>query len=154
MTRTHKTEVGGMEVYHDKPKHKMRWSLILLGLFIIFVGCTIIGYIGGTVKQGTCRNEECFINLSNQCMKADLLLDHGFGTIAYHSENCMFQKSIIKITDPDSQELKPLLEGKTMNCTYEKGDFDEDWVYSMTAGIEKCDGELVTNTAKLMILVE
>ncbi|MFH1064854.1 MAG: hypothetical protein V1729_07250 [Candidatus Woesearchaeota archaeon] len=150
----HKQESHEQEIAPEKPKRKIHLGLLILGLFIIFVGCTIIGYFGGTVKLGTCQNEICFINASDQCLVADLRLQEDFGIVKYHSENCTFQKTIEQVTDPDSQDLKPVLEGKTMNCTYEKDDFDAQWVYSLTSGIEKCKGELVTTIAQLILLAE
>lgn len=150
-----------LEVYHDKhpekPKRKARWGLVLFGFLIIFVGVVLIGYMGGVKKAAQadlgCKTIDCFVSAAEECQTADINVQEDFGIIWYHTENCTLTKTIKEITDPDSQELKPALEGKSMTCSYIQDDLHKEWIESLTAGTELCEGELVIALTKLTLLL-
>ncbi|MDA1196855.1 MAG: hypothetical protein O2779_02740 [Nanoarchaeota archaeon] len=77
-------------------------------------------------------------------------LEEEIGVVQYTaSEDCIFTKTIVSLED--SQEMKELLEGKTLTCSYEVNDFDERGVNSLIGGIELCGGELKDILGQLLI---
>jgi hypothetical protein len=116
----------------------------MIGLFLLIVAC-------GTkpeVKTFVCDSEECFIEKANNCEDVTLNATEEYGTLAYSSKNCTFTKTLLSTTG--EEEIRKLIEGKSLSCTYEQGKFDQRWISSIVFGIEYCDGELKDRIVDLM----
>jgi len=99
-----------------------------------------------------CSDKDCFISAANDCQALNLIVAEDFGTIEYSSSaGCVFTKTLVNLNDNETQEMKNLLQGKSMTCAYEKGKFDSRLVTSLIYGMENCQGELKDDLGKLIV---
>lgn len=116
---------------------------------------TIIGllFIAGCIPQhpdpyyaqntASCTTKDCFISAANDCNDLTMTLTEKAGVIQYSSsKDCTFTKTMISLDAKETQEMKTLLEGKSLTCRYERGKFDRKWVNSLLLGTENCEGQL------------
>ena len=90
-----------------------------------------------------CTTKECFTASANDCKDSTLTFTEDAGVIRYSSsKDCVFTKTLVSLNVNESQEMKNLLQGKSLTCNYEKGIFDQRWVTSLIFGTESCEGEL------------
>jgi hypothetical protein len=105
-----------------------------------------------TPEAPSCGTKDCFIAAANDCGAMELTLTEEAGTFTYSSSaDCVFTKTMVTPDPAETQEMKSLLQGKSMTCRYEKGKFDERWVTSLLFGSEKCEGELKDTLARLLV---
>ena len=117
---------------------------------VIFMALVLI--LAGCAGPQACTTADCFISDANDCKAVSVELTEDIGVIQYTTtEDCTFTKQIVSLDESESQEMKNLLEGKRLTCSYEVGNFDERWVKSLIDGIETCDGELKDIIGQLLI---
>jgi len=106
-----------------------------------------------TAEHATaCSDKACFIAAANDCNSTNITVKEDFGVMHYEtSTDCAFTKTMVKLDDNESQEMKNLLEGKNMTCVYAKGSFDPRLVNSLIEGTENCTGELKVDLARLAV---
>lgn len=98
-----------------------------------------------------CTTKECFISSANDCKDVDLTLTEDAGVIKYSSsKDCVFTKTLVSLNANETQEMKSLLQGKSLTCRYEKGKFDLRWATSLIFGTEYCEGELRDTLVELI----
>ena len=98
-----------------------------------------------------CTTKECFISSANDCNDVDLTLTQDAGVFKYSSsKDCVFTKTLVSLNANETQEMKSLLQGKSLMCRYKKGTFDQRWVTSLIFGTEYCTGELRDILAELI----
>ena len=98
-----------------------------------------------------CTTKECFISSANDCNDISLTLTEDAGVLKYaSSKDCVFTKTLVSLNANETQEMKSLLQGKSLTCRYEKGKFDQRWVTSLIFGTEYCEGELRDILAELI----
>ncbi|MBI2564573.1 hypothetical protein HYV79_01110 [Candidatus Woesearchaeota archaeon] len=99
-----------------------------------------------------CTTKECFVSSANDCKDIDLTLTEDAGVLKYSSsKDCIFTKTLISLNANDTQEMKSLLNGKSLTCRYEKGKFDQRWATSLIFGTEFCEGELKDILVELIL---
>ncbi|MCX6778328.1 MAG: hypothetical protein NT157_05600 [Candidatus Micrarchaeota archaeon] len=99
-----------------------------------------------------CGNEACFITAANNCESMNLTVTDEVGTFSFSSsKSCVFTKTLVSLNANETREMKNALEGKSMYCIYEKGNFDQRWVTSLIYGLENCQGDLKDRLADLTI---
>ncbi|MEK6963753.1 MAG: hypothetical protein AABX70_04955 [Nanoarchaeota archaeon] len=99
-----------------------------------------------------CTTKECFIPLANDCKALDLTLTEDAGVFKYSSStDCVFTKTLVSLSTSETQEMKSLLEGKSLTCKYEKGKLDPRWATSLIFGTEYCKGELRDSLVELIV---
>lgn len=104
-----------------------------------------------TPAVAACTTKECFISAANACDDSDLTLTEDAGVIRYSSsKDCVFTKTLVSLNAGETQEMKGLLQGKSLTCRYEKGKFDQRWVTSLIFGTEYCEGELRDTLVELI----
>ena len=104
-----------------------------------------------TTPVAACTTKECFISSANACNDIDLTLTEDAGVIKYSSsKDCVFTKTLVSLNADETQEMKSLLQGKSLTCRYEKGKFDQRWVTSLIYGTEYCEGELRDTLVELI----
>lgn len=117
-------------------------KIILLVLLVLLSGCAH--------STDECDSKDSFVSKAKECKSAQLEVTEDFGVVRYESSpDCTFTKTIISLAD--TPEMKALLEGKSLSCSYDE--FNEDWMNSLVEGIEDCDGELKEIIGKLMLFV-
>lgn len=123
--------------------------LMIFGIFfLILVGLVILGISLPT----TCTTNECFIDEANACGKVEMYSEMpGGGWFRFYSKNCEFKKTVSNLYESETQEMKDLLEGKSLICKFESGEFDENWINSPLEGLEKCKGKLKDIIAQLIL---
>ena len=89
-----------------------------------------------------CKTKECFAADANDCKEKSILVNEDFGTVAYSAKGCVFTKTIVSLDASEPQDMKLALEGKSLTCKYEKGNFNEEWTGSLVLGIDNCEGNL------------
>ena len=103
------------------------------------------------VPAATCTTKACFIPAANDCAAIDLTLTEEAGTFRYVAKDCVFTKTLVSLDQTETQDMKDLLQGKSLTCRYEKGKFDPRWVNSLLFGTEYCEGELKDRLAELLL---
>ncbi len=134
-----------------KKEAARRWRVIWL-YSLLFHLLLSGGILFSFSRVRECRTAECFIEAAGSCRRAKLVAE-GKGWIewSYRSDGfCRFTKTAARLDGRESPRMKELLEGKSLACAYEKGEFDERWVTSLLYGIENCDGELKETLGKLL----
>ncbi|HLC38286.1 MAG TPA: hypothetical protein VJI71_02425 [Candidatus Norongarragalinales archaeon] len=103
--------------------------------------------------QVACVDKDCFITAATDCKGARLTLTDEAGVFEYSSSStaCVFTKTLVSLTEGEAQDMKNLLEGKSMTCKYEKGKFDSRLVTSLIYGTEYCEGDLKEALGALII---
>ncbi|HLD05293.1 MAG TPA: hypothetical protein VJG90_06255 [Candidatus Nanoarchaeia archaeon] len=99
-----------------------------------------------------CTTKECFISAANDCKDLQMTLTENAGVFKYASStDCIFTKTLVTLSVSETQEMKSLLEGKSLTCKYEKGKFDSRWATSLMFGTEYCEGELRDIIVELLV---
>lgn len=143
----------------QKQRSYDRFLLVLGLLLILFVaGCAspsqIVSSAGPSATTG-CSNKECFISAANDCKDVSLTLNEDVGVFKYSSsKDCVFTKTLVNPNENETLEMKKLLSGKSLTCTYKKGAFDERWVTSLIFGTEYCEGQLKDIVGQLILFAE
>ncbi len=142
--------------------------VVLLAVIAVFIGGFIpkptadyTDYSKQTTQQDTvnadgrieCTTAKCFIDAANNCQYAIFDLTDDVGTFAFEEKDCMLTKTVMELNGKESQEMKKLLEYKRVVCTYEKGNFDERLLWTLTQGIDNCTGALKETIGQLMIFI-
>jgi len=91
------------------------------------------------------------VQAANNCESLDLEVVEKAGTFQYTSNNCVFTKTVISLQEDEAQDMKYLLEGTSLSCSYQQGSFNEHWANSLLTDIEDCDGELKDLIAQLIL---
>ena len=98
-----------------------------------------------------CTTKDCFIFSANACTEQTMTLTEDAGVITYaSSKDCIFSKTLVSLNVAETQEMKNLLQGKSLTCRYEETKFDGRWVNSLIYGTEYCEGELKDLLAQLI----
>ena len=123
---------------------------------VLFTSAFLLGCVTPPVTppiiDTPCTTMACFISSANACNATNLTVTEDYGVINYAtSANCTLTKTIIRLDANETQQMKALLEGKSMICSYENGKFDTDLVNTMVFGIENCIGELSDNLRILIV---
>lgn len=143
-----KESLNGVEKF-DVMKYLPQIILFVGVVFLIFA----IVFLINSFSVVACENKECLISEAENCKNAELTLIEEAGTFEYLSKGCLLTKTILALDESESEEIKQLLEMKSMTCGYEKGNFDANWVNSLILGIEKCEGELAETLGQLVLSV-
>lgn len=141
---------------------RMRTSLLALFILAFLYGCVSPPQqpvsqqqIPNTTSQNLsapCDSKDCFIAAANDCQEMNITVTEDYGTVEYSSSSsCVFTKTLLSLDDNETQEMKGLLQGKSMTCAYEKGGFDSRLVTSLIYGMENCTGDLKDDLGKLII---
>lgn len=100
-----------------------------------------------------CADKVCFISAANVCQNLTITSSEDIGVLRYSSTSaCVFTKTLVTLNANETDEMKTLLQGKSMTCRYGKGKFDPRLVNSLLFGSEYCEGELKDILAELITL--
>ncbi len=129
--------------------------LIVLGL-VLLLACTPQVRDTGSVSEeqkevSTCTTKDCFVTSANNCEELLIKVTEEAGTFAYSTKGCLFTKTVLSVNE--EPELKQLLEGKSMTCTYTQGEFDMRLINGLIFGIENCSGDLKDALTGLLAFV-
>jgi len=123
--------------------------LAALLLAVLCAGCATTSQGPATAAD---NNTATFISATNNCQPMNLTVTNGVGTFTYTSTSgCVLVKTLVRLNASESQDVKNMLEGKSMVCGYTKGKFDPRWVTSLVGGMEYCYGDLRDGLAQLIV---
>jgi len=119
------------------------WPFIVGALIVIAVILIII-FIFPSVAIGSkkCADKACFVTAANNCENVILEQNEEGSTFKYEAKSCVLTKTAVNLNIDEPQEMKDLLEGKSLQCTYITGAFNEDWTDTLSLSLEDCSGEL------------
>lgn len=131
-------------------------GLVLGGIGLLFAIIVSLSINTGD-KSDICDDMDCFIYKANQCEPVIYEETNEMGNIMYYTKtddagNCVLRKVIMELSKNEDPIIKKVLENKGMECTYTKGNFNGQWVTSMTEGLEDCNGELKDAIGPLLLL--
>ncbi len=137
-----------------KKKDILPYVIIALATLIVILGI-ILGFVLKPITPDTdCNTADCFIGYANLCSPTTLtMIEDGTTTFYEIRENCLFYREYTKLADDEPDEIRELLEGKSMTCPYTMGNFDKDLVNTVSLGIENCEGELVDGLYTIILAV-
>jgi len=129
---------------------RTRNGLALLFLLVLIAGCS--PGQSQVTPEPTCMTKECFIASANDCKAVQMTFSEEAGNFTYAvSSDCLFTKTLTTPNPQETQDMKNLLKGKSLSCTYEKGNFDERWANYLIFGTEYCEGELKEILGQLIL---
>ncbi len=122
--------------------HLLLMVMILASLLISLVIYYYYGPKGMQIID--CKDDkDCFISQANECKPALATIPIGSITFLYNTTgNCSIQKTVTFVSAEEPPTTRTLLEGKSVICKYERGEFDNRLIQNMTLGMEDCDGQL------------
>ena len=139
----------------SKPIDYSKYTKHLKTAGIIIGGIITIGLAGfflmNVFSATTCEDAQCFISEANSCKKATFESMEDHGKVSYSSSKCIVTKTFVSAVEGENEEIKKLLEGKSLTCEYNEGEFDENIVNSLILGIENCEGELKDTIGQLIV---
>ncbi|MBL7055276.1 hypothetical protein ISS07_00010 [Candidatus Woesearchaeota archaeon] len=127
----------------------MKRLILILAILIFIVGCGPED--SKTDDSVECGTRECFLQKAANCETSEYTSTEDFGTIKYQTEDCTLTKTLVRLSEDD--ELKDLIEGKSMTCEYNFNGLKNAWVDSLIEDVEGCEGELKEILGQLMVLV-
>lgn len=93
------------------------------------------------------EDKERFIDLANEYIPVKLKIEEDGGIdLCEVNEKGQFFKKIERVSPKDIVFWK----GMFLTCSYKKGEFNPDWVYSQTLSLETCTGPLKDIIDELM----
>ncbi|MBN1386660.1 hypothetical protein JW968_06860 [Candidatus Woesearchaeota archaeon] len=97
-------------------------------------------------------DKTCFILAAQECTPAEYIEDD-LGTITMFSidSDCIMTKKIIKLSAEEPDEIKNLFFDKSLTCQYQLGNFNTDWVDTLTGSLYLCEGPLKEAIYEVMI---
>ncbi|MFA5887871.1 MAG: hypothetical protein WC852_04130 [Candidatus Nanoarchaeia archaeon] len=131
------------------------FRIIMLVVIGIAIFCSMMmfmsyqPYIASMSQPITCNTNDCFASAADSCRTVDMARNEDFGTVQYNAKDCTFTKTIV--TANESPDMKRLLEGKSLSCAYQEGNFDRRILTSMIEGVDNCDGDLKVILGELLI---
>lgn len=132
----------------SKAKKRSKSMGFFLVIALVILGIVLFQVYSPFAK--TCKDDICFTKNSDSCkyVKFEQIQDGNF--IDYVSKNCVLVKTVSKVNDSEIREVKDSIEGKSMVCRYSKGNFDPQWVSSLSLGFERCEGDLKDGVENLI----
>jgi hypothetical protein len=126
-------------------------------LVLFFAGCCGIlpnpfPSPSNATANATCNDAACFIAAADNCSDMNITLNSSVATFAYtSSQSCVLTKTLVSVDSNETQQMKDFLEGKSMACVYQKGQFNAGLVNSLVDGMENCTGDLKDALGELLI---
>jgi hypothetical protein len=89
-----------------------------------------------------CDDDACFIKRADACKTAEMQKVIAGSDFSLKTQDCVFEKSVLKVHEAESEVTIGLFEGTSVVCAYSAGDFDSDWISSVSLGLDNCEGSL------------
>jgi len=116
-------------------------AIIILIAAVYFLAPYIPGVIS-SISSKSCATQACFITAADSCSAVKMQQVEAGSLFSYSEKGCILTKTLKTMNETEPAEMKDLLEGKSLTCAYTSGDFNENWINTLSIGIENCSGEL------------
>lgn len=120
--------------------HPAKFLWILLGIAVL-TGMIFSAWFF-IPQSASCTDEECFRKAANACETASFKSTDVSGTALHEVQNCQYTRTMTEISEDEPAEVRDLFLGKSMICDYAENEFPEEWLSSISLGLERCSGEL------------
>ncbi len=135
-------------------KEKIIGGVVILGVIVLIIGgVQLLNGKGMNENSNQCMTKDCFVEAANNCGKSVMVQDEQGLRIMYEVENCKFIKTVIEVPAEEPEELRRMVEGKSLECVFDEGLFNEAWVDTLSIGIEECEGDLKESLEEITIIV-
>jgi len=121
-------------------KNLPRAAVIFLISFFVIIGLVIWFF------PATCATEDCFIRHANNCDAATYRNKIGETIMSYQTNDCFLIKTVELMDPTEPPTIRNRFEGKSMTCSYNKGDFDPLYINTVSAHLNTCQGPLREET--------
>ena len=115
--------------------NRLTWYVIG-GILLIIVLFILIS------KFGSSCDEQCFVDKANLCETAKYENEIAGAKIRYEINNCVLDKTVLKLSGNEPSEIRDLFKGKSMSCGYARGNFDINYLSEISANLDDCNGDL------------
>jgi len=133
-----KPKIKRQEIKKARHPIKLRNQVAVLLLILFFVAIGIVIWL----FPATCATEACFIRHANNCDAATYRNKIEGTVMSYQTNDCFIIKTVEKMDPSEPPVIREQFEGKSMTCSYNKGDFDPLYVNTISAHLNTCEGEL------------
>ncbi|MBI3032385.1 hypothetical protein HYY69_02830 [Candidatus Woesearchaeota archaeon] len=126
---------------------------ITLGVILIIMVIGFFFYLRSNIPK-TCDTKECFLERVQDCQATKYM--HQGDKLTYElvtDKRCMLTKKVIAVADTEPGQVKTLLLDKSMDCSYERNAFNEQYLTTMLGGIQTCTGPLKEAFYEVLISV-
>ncbi len=127
-------------------------AVILVSAIIALGILAFLAYYFGVFAK-SCEDNSCLIDSANSCKSAQLAQNVEGSTFNLRTRGCFLIKTASSLNESEPPEIKELIEGKSMTCKFDKGQFDARWVNTLALGIEACEGELRDSLLELSVVI-
>jgi len=136
------------EIEEPKKSSVLKYVFIavaaILIIALIYFAYPFVIQQASAVLSGSenCETSECFITAANSCKSATFEKEEAGSIFSYSASNCILTKTVKQLNEIEPQEIKDLLEGKSMTCAYTENTFNANWINTFSVDIESCSGDL------------
>lgn len=119
------------------PAKRKFW--LIVGSILLLTGISIAVWY---FSPGACADEQCLRVAAAECGTAAFRTTLEGSTVEHRVNNCKYTRTMITIGPDEPPEVQQLFGGKSLTCDYAKGNFNEEWLSTVSIGLEGCTGEL------------
>lgn len=131
---------------------KNRYLLVGISVAAAVIAILLFMYFATNIFYERCAAEHCFIQRATNCERSVYAVNDGGTVYEFKSFwDCTFKKTVKSVSEYEPEQIKEMFEGKSMECRYSKGNFDEKWLSTLLGGLEKCSGPLKQSLYELVV---
>ncbi len=122
---------------HTKFLHLLPYVMLVLVILII-----LAPFLRFLIPAASCPDELCFIKKANACEYAKFTQTKDGTAFLLSTNNCVLTKKVKTIAADEPPEIRSLLEGKVMKCTYQENNFPNGLATMISQSLNECEGDL------------
>ncbi len=119
---------------------------IMVVSILIIISVTVL-----TLGVFECDSLECFASDVNSCNDRIYVFNDSGIKFNFEVEGCTLTKTVVGLPPNEPEAIKDLFLGKSLTCTFEKGEFDDRILTTLLSGLDNCEGELKDTFLELAI---
>ena len=128
----------------SRKKISSKAVLFLIGLLVMIIIAALLYLMPAKEEIKICRTDSCLIDAANECTPA--VLEKTISTVKMRlevKEGCVLNKKVTDMDKTEPKEVRDLFIGAEMDCNYDMGNFDENYVTQISGNLGFCSGTLV-----------
>lgn len=121
-------------------KLNKKWAYCGAGALAVLLLIILITSLAGGKE---CPDSYCFISAADSCKDVSWTDYTQDGEVFEYSANdCVMNKTLLVAGLDEPEEVRLAIEGKSLSCKYNKGEFNANWLITLSVNLENCEGEL------------
>lgn len=139
----------------DSNSNQFHFNKIILTIIsLIIISILSLFFLSSSDNDDCTNNRQCFLDKANKCVHASYQNSIGETEFLFTTtEDCTLIKQINRLNENEPIEIKELFQDKYMSCNYQKNNFEEQYLDSISYNIDNCDGELKDIIIDTMVLL-